>query len=97
MPMQLIQTRICDGACCRESPRWPSEAGTDCIFRQATGGRETAGCRIMLGLDEAPETCPRLPALTGRGAFEFSCRDWPANTPPGDDLGGCCWAWVDGD
>ena len=86
--MKLVRTRPCDGACCKHSPRWPNEDGSDCIFH------DEQGCQIMRGEAEIPEKCDVLPHMTGSDAFIFSCLQWPHNAEARlGKTGKCCWQW----
>lgn len=86
--MRLLRVRDCDGACCRESPRWPDGNG-DCVFHDRNG------CRLMRGEAEIPETQNALPHLTGPDCFILTCKLWPHNTPNRiGKTGGCCWQWL---
>lgn len=94
--MPFIQTRICDGKCCEESPRFPNEDHSDCIYHIKG---EEKGCKIMLGEAPVPLYCnnKKLPHIyTGAEAYYRTCLPWPHSTP-GRDTGGCCWKWIDGD
>lgn len=89
--MRLVQVRECNGSCCRQSPRFPNEDNTDCIYHSS--GPE--GCNLKNGSAQMPSgMCPAIPHMTAEEAFNYSCRDWPANMP-GRDTGDCCWQWVD--
>jgi hypothetical protein len=88
--MKLIQIRSCDGKCCKESPRFPNSAHSDCIFH------DEKGCKIMRGEAEAlEEASPVLPSMTAKEAFNQTCVNWPQNSPEGRGTGGCCWQWVE--
>ncbi len=94
--MKLVQTRKCDGACCKESPRFPNEDKTDCIYRDTDPASMAEGCRIMRGEPtKLPLICPALERLSGVAAYEQTCLNWPQNTKPGKDTGACCWQWQD--
>lgn len=94
--MRLKKVRACDGACCRESPRWPNADGSDCIYRYGKG-KENGGCLLMKGKAPFPKgQCPVID-MPAKQAFEETCKGWPQNSEPGRSTGGCCWQWVDGD
>lgn len=85
--MRLVKVRECDGACCRESPRWPNGNG-DCRFH------DKDGCQLMRG-GEIPETQDTLPHLTGIDCFILTCRQWPHNSEARlGKTGECCWQWL---
>ena len=87
--MRLVRGRDCDGACCRESPRWPTKDKSDCIFH------DELGCKIMRGEAEIPDTNEVLPDLTGQDCFVYSCLQWPHNSTPREGkTGKCCWQWL---
>jgi hypothetical protein len=99
--MRLVQTRACDGQCCRESPRFPTPDGLDCEFRNAGVGKEFGGCQIqenvtlrggVQGIDSIV-----MPGRDALVVFIETCIEWPQNTPQEKqrigDTGGCCWQW----
>lgn len=86
--MKLVQTRVCDASCCKAKPRFPNVSG-DCMFLVDNI------CRVTCNTDLP--VSPALPDMTGREAFNFSCKGWPHNTVDGRDTGKCCWEWQDGD
>lgn len=98
MALVLKQVRRCDGACCKESPRFPNERGNDCIFHKSRVGKESSGCMLMTG--EMTLSNERVVAYVGRDAqsvFEETCEAWPQrnSTVEVGDTGGCCWQYVD--
>jgi hypothetical protein len=89
--MRLVQTRDCDGACCRESPRWPNADRSDCLFHDHS-------CRIRRGEAEIPEESPVRQNMTGVDVFILDCLQWPqknCRARIGQTVN-CCWQWVDG-
>lgn len=80
--MKLVRTRPCDGKCCEESPRFPNEDKTNCIFRDETG------CKLFRDKTLIPEGYEDWIIQT--------CFQWPQFYPAGRGTGGCCWQWVDG-
>lgn len=96
--MKLVQVRACDGECCKESPRFPNAEHSDCIYHDTTGGKEAAGCALMRGDETISDAaCVSISSLSPDDVFNQTCELWPANTSAGDDLGGCCWQWVEND
>jgi len=95
MPLKLIQVRKCDGACCREAPRFPNADHSDCIYHDRTG-KEEGGCMLMKDASLIPiGKCPALPDKEAGEAFQNTCVDWPHNSEPLlGETGGCCWQWV---
>lgn len=98
MALKIVKVRECDGACCKASPRFPTEDKKDCIYR--TNEDKSKGCSCMnegFDLDSLP-TSPAIPSLTGRETFELTCLNWPHNVP-NPKLGGtgeeCCLQWVE--
>lgn len=92
MPLILKKIRECDGVCCKEAPQFPDETSTEhkCVYQE--------GITCVLQRDRklpAEHICPANPKLSGNVAFYRNCLQWPQNTIPGEDLGGCCWKWVD--
>lgn len=93
MTLVLKQVRECDGACCRESPRFPNADHSDCIYHDRTG-KENNGCRLMRGDDPIPTKGGVLcKDLTTKQLFEETCVKWPHNMPD-RDTGDCCWQLV---
>jgi hypothetical protein len=87
----LRQSRTCDGACCRQAPRWPIvvDGEKSCQFLRSDGR-----CAILEGSASIPPgPCPAMPEEDAEKVFHDTCRDWPQNTAPDDDLGACCWTW----
>lgn len=105
MALVLKQVRRCDGACCRESPRFPNIDGTDCRYRiTGTDGKETSGCGLMVDskLIPKPNVKCELIGWEDRSAeevFTETCVNWPQNIPVTfhrpDKTGGCCWQFVE--
>lgn len=96
--MQLKQVRSCDGACCRESPRFPNADHSDCIYHDTRGGKETAGCILMRGDAEIPkEGGVALKGKTTEQVYQETCVAWPQKNSVADtgDTGRCCFQWVD--
>lgn len=94
--MKLVQVRDCDGACCRESPRFPNEDGSDCIYRDRRCKDIKKGCKLMQNPNLIPDgPCPVIPTMTAKEALQETCIDWPHNSPVGRKTGKCCWQWVD--
>lgn len=93
MASQLVQVRSCDGQCCRESPRFPTEDGSDCIYHVDNG------CDVMRGVATIPNTQSLIfPEKTAQQVYEDTCLNWPQNTPLSagyTGTGGCCWQWID--
>ena len=86
----LLRVRPCDGACCKQSPRWPTkdaEGNKTCKFLSSE-----KKCLIKLGQAKIPKKCPAMPHLSGKAAFEVSCKKWPQNMP-GRGTGDCCLQW----
>lgn len=84
---RLVQTRPCDGACCRAAPLFPEKVGDrECKYRDPSAPE--TGCRVMRG------------EITLEGEdlvnFKRSCDDWPHNMPGRPTNRDCCWQWVDG-
>ncbi len=101
MALVLEQVRRCDGACCKESPRFPNEAGDDCRFHSPGAGPDTRGCVLMTGGAEIPDEPSKIfPMRSARRVFQETCVGWPQNTPVDErrlgKTGGCCWQWSDG-
>ena len=91
--MELKQVRECDGACCKEAPRFPNEDNTDCIYR--TNSDKSKGCSLMLegaDLDSLPIS-PAQPNKSGKQCFMDTCANWP-HAYPNRGTGGCCWQWT---
>lgn len=96
--MQLVQGRECDGACCKESPRFPNADHSDCIYHDTKNGKENAGCALMRGDAELPsDGCVNFKDLSIEGVFNQTCVLWPQQNSIAErsDTGGCCWQWVD--
>ncbi len=96
-----VQTRRCDGSCCNESPRFPNEDRTDCIYHVKLSGKESSGCKLMLDPKIVPVDGIKsyaFPELDANVVFQETCVDWPHNikSPRRDEVGDCCWQWVDG-
>lgn len=88
--MRLVQTRPCDGACCREVPLAPTSldrATRDCKYRDPS--MPERGCLILAG--------KAIPTEEEMQRFPTACRDWPHNMPPTRKIGPCCWEWINGD
>ncbi len=93
--MRLAQVRPCDGACCKESPRWPNEDGSDCIYHGGSGDLTTR-CSIQKGDSLVPEEeSPAWPGKLASEVYQETCVDWPQNSPKGRSTAGCCWQWVE--
>lgn len=80
--MRLVRVRPCDGACCRESPRFPTEGRASCRFLDASGR-----CELRRRPELIPEDSVDL--------FVRTCLQWPEFWPAGRGTGGCCLQWVD--
>lgn len=97
--MQLVQVKRCDGACCRESPRFPNADHSDCIFHDTSGGKETAGCMLMTGAKtlRGDEQIIKYEGRTRQSIFEETCVAWPQknSVPEVGNTGNCCWQWVE--
>jgi len=93
--MRLVQTRSCDGQCCRESPRFPNDDHTDCKYRDPTNPEK--GCLLQRDPSLIPEgNCPALPKMGAKEAFELTCINWPENSDPKlGETANCCWQWVE--
>lgn len=101
--MQLVQKGACDGRCCQYSPRFPTDdRRAQCQYFDASlvTTKFPGFCKLLAGVT-AESTLPNndasavLPDRSSLQTFRDTCRDWPANTRPGKDLGDCCWAWID--
>ncbi len=88
---RLVQVRDCDGACCRESPRFPNHDRSDCLYHG------TGGCMLRRDPSLIPDgDCPAYPRYTAADAVVVHCRGWPQNsTPKPGETGGCCFQWVE--
>lgn len=88
---RLVQVRDCDGACCRESPRFPNHDRSDCLYHG------TSGCMLRRDPSLIPDgACPAYPRYTAADAVVVHCRGWPQNsTPKPGETGGCCFQWVE--
>ena len=89
--LTLVKMRPCDGACCKESPRWPNEDGTDCIYH------DIGGCKIKRGQAEIPKgDCPVID-MSAEKAFEMWCVEWPQKHSEKrlGETANCCWQWVE--
>lgn len=98
MALVLQQIRVCDGACCRESPRFPNADHSDCIYHDTSGGKENAGCMLMRGAAPVPtEGGVPLGNLTTEQVYQETCVKWPQENsePEVGDTGGCCWQLVE--
>lgn len=96
--MKLVQVRECDGACCRESPRFPNAAHSDCIYHDTSGGKENAGCMLMRGDAPTPkEGGIAWDGKTTQQMYQATCVDWPQQNslPIPGDTGNCCWQLID--
>ena len=92
MALELRQIRKCDGQCCRESPRFPNDEGTDCIFRaNATSGKDDTdrlsdqfGCMLMrdAATISKGEKSAIFPDEDAQAVFQRTCVEWPQNTQP---------------
>ena len=98
MSLVLQQVRRCDGACCKESPRFPNERGNDCIFHTSGKGKESSGCMLMTG----ERTIGNRKAVdferrNAKRVYEEKCVAWPQKNSVGEvgDTGGCCFQWVE--
>lgn len=100
---KLEQVRVCDGACCVESPRFPNEGHSDCIYHIKGIGKESSGCQLMMDQTIVPDDSKMLggdmfKGWTSRKLFEETCVKWPQNTPVKNQrigkTGGCCLQWV---
>lgn len=89
--MNLIQVRNCDGKCCEEGPRWPTDDGASCRF--LVGGK----CWLMAGIMPIPdEPSPAWPDRDPVVVFDETCKNFPQNTYAKlGKTGGCCWQWVE--
>jgi len=89
--MRLVRTRECDGQCCKEHPRFPTDDGKDCVYLK------DRRCTLWNNPSLIPDgDCPVWREHTAVDAFILSCKQWPHNAKP--DKGGtqgCCWQWVD--
>ena len=101
MPLVLQQVRKCDGACCKESPRFPNAKGTDCIYHKFPLGKETEGCQLMSGvktltLTQEKEMSFAFPDREAKQVFIDTCVDWPQKNCDSKlgETAGCCWQWV---
>jgi len=84
------RVRECDGACCKESPRWPTVDGKSCIYLNPDNR-----CQIQTGEKSIPhKRSPAQPSFTAKEAFRLTCAEWPENRP-GKRTGNCCKQWVD--
>lgn len=96
--MRLVIVRECDGACCRESPRFPNADHSDCIYHDTSGGKLNAGCMLMRGAAPIPsEGSVPLRDLTAGQVYQQTCVEWPQknSVPEAGDTGSCCWQWVE--
>ena len=94
--MKLIQVRKCDGACCKESPRFPNADHSDCIYRDPS--KPERGCTLQSDPSLIPEgKCPMLPNMSAAEAFDMTCLRWPQETCDAklEETGKCCWQWVE--
>ena len=111
MALVLKQTRPCDGVCCQEAPRFPTdETHSQCIYFDDSldTGDFPGRCKLMadrslqreLSKTDADPTGPNPTrmSMSSKDWFVETCVKWPENTRPERDLGGCCFHWVeDGD
>jgi len=81
--MKLIKTRECDGSCCRQSPQFPNDENSDCIYHIDNG------CELM----RKPEKLNLLSDFDCN-KFNVACKEWPDNMPK-RETGDCCLQWVD--
>ena len=90
--IDLVRIRKCDGACCRESPRFPNADKSDCRYH------DEEGCQLMRGTPVPNEMSVIFPDRTAADVFEETCVNWPHNTetPRLGKTGNCCWQWIDG-
>lgn len=104
MALVLQQIRRCDGQCCKESPRFPNPAGTDCIHHLNPKGKESSGCALMVDSSQVPvegfkSRLIRWEDRDARDVFQETCINWPQNIPLRvqrlTKTGGCCWQFVD--
>lgn len=90
--MKLVQVRECDGECCRESPRFPNEDHSDCLYH------DEGGCMLMRNIGLVPDgLCPVYPRLTAMDALILHCFQWPqigCDAKLGETAN-CCWQWVE--
>lgn len=94
--MKLVQTRSCDGACCKESPRWPNEKGSDCIYHDGSG-KLTTRCSLQRGDISVPtKESPAWPGRSAEDVYQETCVNWPQNSKIDRPTGGCCWQRVEG-
>ena len=84
----LKRVRECDAQCCRDSPQFPSEDRSTCIYLVKTK------CGLMEDSLTPTGICPANPKLTANEAYTKHCVEWPDNMP-GRDTGNCCWQWVE--
>ncbi len=90
MSIALKQVRPCDGQCCKESPRFPTRSGKDCIYRTSkTSGKDDIarggaafGCALMRGVSmlDPEEMSVIFPSEKAQAVFERTCVQWPQNT-----------------
>lgn len=100
---KLEQVRVCDGACCVESPRFPNEDHSDCIYHIKGIGKESSGCQLMMDLTIVPDASKQLKGnlfagWTSRKLLEETCVRWPQNIPEASQretkTGKCCWQFI---
>ena len=93
--MELVKVRECDGACCRESPRFPNADHSDCIYHD--GVDKTKGCALQRDPSLMPTgDCPVWPGRSAKEVVQETCIDWPESTVNRpDSLSECCWQWVE--
>lgn len=98
MSLILRQIRTCDGACCRESPRFPNVDHSDCVYHDTANGKENAGCMLMRGDTEVPsDGGVSFEGKTTEQVYQETCVEWPQknSVQKVGDTGGCCWQWVE--
>ena len=94
MSLVLKQVRECDGACCKESPRWPTHHGLTCRYLKGNL------CTIKTGEDKLPsKRSPAAPDMTAEECFRIYCMEWPQQhcEEKIGETANCCWQWIDGD
>ena len=88
----LVRQRACDGSCCKQSPRFPTPDGKDCIYHN------NSGCALMHDQSLCPEGKNKIfPKETNLKVFYDTCINWPQNIekPRIGQTGDCCWQYIE--
>ena len=73
---KLVKEGVCDGCCCKRSPRFPVEGGCREFDAALSGSCRIGGCKLMA----APILARNLTADEAH-LFAVTCDQWPVPYP----------------